>query len=146
MILDGLLALASTAQDITDSDAYTTNTIDLEVADPQRDVFAGEPMSVVFIVTTAAAGSTDTTDFLAVNSANANLSSHAELAVRRVANANLTAGAIIDLPIGSNAPPLRYVGGRVELGSGDTVSIKAYLIPSSFVQAFRAQASGFLVS
>jgi len=146
MILDALLALDPTPQDYTDTDAYTTNTVDLSSVTPNREIGAGEPMSVVFVITTAAAGSTDTTDFLAVNSANANLSSHTEVAVRRVANALLTAGAIIDLRIGSGSITSRYLGGRVELGSGDTVSAEAYVMPSSFVQSFKSYANGYTVS
>jgi hypothetical protein len=146
MLLDAFEALARTPQDVTDTDAYTTNAKDLGSVTPNREIGAGEPLSIIFAVTTAAAGSTDTTDFLAVQSANANLSSHTELAVKRIANALLTAGALVVLPIPAGSVTARYIGGRVELGSGDTISIESYIIPSSFVQSFKAYASGFLVS
>lgn len=148
MFLDALAQLAD-AQAVTDTDAYTTNTYDLGAATVARRVGTGERLSVVFVVTTAGAGDsasfTDTFDFIAVQSANANLSSHTAIIQRRVAGALLTVGAIIDVPLPAGMPTARYLGGRVELGSGDTITVDAYIMLSQQVQNFVAYAKGYAV-
>lgn len=134
MILDSLTSLAD-ALAVTDTDAYTTYSYDLGNVTPKRNVGNGEPLALVFTVDVAAAGSTDTTDLIAVTSANANLSSHTELTSWRVANASLTAGSkwVLPLPAGGNVYK-RYIGGRVELGSGDTITVSCNLVPMSFAE------------
>ena len=134
MILDALTQLAD-AQAVTDTDAYTLYSYDLGNVTPKRGVGAGEPLALVFTVDVAAAGSTDTTDLQLVTSASANLSDHIDLSVWRIANASLTIGSkwVIPFPSGTNMY-LRYVGGRVELGSGDTITVSANIVPLSFVE------------
>jgi len=131
MILDYLTQLADT-QAVTDTDAYTVYSYDLGNKTPKINPGAGEPMCLLFTIDVVAAGSTDTTDLMAVTSANANLSSHIELLSWRIANASLTAGSqwIIPLPGGANLYR-RYIGGRVELGSGDTLTFSCDMIPLS---------------
>ncbi len=146
MIFDDELKLGS-AQAVTDTDAYMTNKIlNLGNSTPKRDFGAGEEMCLVFMPTVAAAGSTDTTDLIAVHSDNDDLSSHAELAKRRVANAALTVGSIHVVPIPPGAVSKQYLGGRVELGTGDTITVNCYVARLRDVpQADRYYQSGFEV-
>lgn len=141
MFLDALAQLAD-AQAVTSADAYTTNTYDLGNVTPKRRLGAGEKLSLIFVVTTRSAADggsfTDTCDFMAVQSANDNLSSHDVIIQRRVPAAELVAGAIVELPLPVGRPTKRYIGGRVELGTDDTVSVDAYIIPTDMVQGFEA--------
>jgi hypothetical protein len=140
MILDYLATLADTLA-VTDSDAYTNYSYDLGNVTPKRAVGAGEPLCLMFTVDVAASGSTDTTDLIAVTSANASLTSHIELLSWRIANASLTAGStwVIPFPAGKNLYR-RYIGGRVELGSGDTITVSAYIVPFSFCDSIETYA------
>jgi len=150
MILDAMLQLSS-AQDVTASDAYSTNTIDLGDVTPKRVIGDGEPLALVINVTTAAAGDgtpasfTDTFDFMAVQSVNANLSSHTVMAQRRIPGAELTAGSIHVIPIPPGRPTARYIGARFELGTDDTVSVDAWIVPMSFLQRLVAYARGYAI-
>lgn len=148
MILDKLTQL-SNAQAVTDADAYSTNTFDCKDVTPKRRIGAGEPLAVVVIVTTAAGNSggtfTNTFDFIAVQSVNANLSSHDEMAKRRVPASELTLGAIVVVDIPPDRPTKQFIGARYELGTGDTISVSAYILPRSFVQAFLAYAKNYVV-
>lgn len=132
-ILDYNLCLADGLA-VTDADAYTTYSVDLGDSDPKVELGAGEPMALIFCVDSAAAGSTDTTDFKVVTSTAASLASDTIAVVtRRIANALLTAGSIHVLPIPPGSVTQRYIGGKVELGSGDTISVSAYILPESFI-------------
>lgn len=137
------------AQAITDADAYTTDTYDLGNVTPKRKAGAGEALSLVFIVTTKAAGDsasfTDTFDFMAVQSANANLSSHDVMIQRRVPGSELVAGKLIEIPLPSDRPTKQYIGGRVEIGTGDTVSVTSFIVPREFVPALESYAKGYAV-
>jgi hypothetical protein len=151
MVLDALLQL-SDAQAVTSADAYSTNTIDLGATTPVRQIGDGEPMALIISVDTAAAGDgspasfTDTFDFLAVQSANANLSSHTVMAQRRVPGAQLTAGAVVIVNIPPGRPTARYIGARYELGTDDTITVSAWLAPLSFVQVLaKAYAKGYVI-
>jgi hypothetical protein len=148
MILDKLLQL-SVAQDVVDTDAYSTNTIDLDDPTVKNRIGTGEPMSVVVVVTTAAAGDsasfTDTFDFIFVESINANLGSHVEVIKRRIPGASLVAGYMFEVPIPIGTPAKQYCGMRYEIGSGDTVSVSAYMVPREHVQAFLAYAKGYAI-
>lgn len=136
MILDALLELAS-AQAVTDSDAYTTYSVDLGNPTVKRRIGTGEPLAMIFCVDVAAAGSTDTTDFKVVSStAEALATSTIAVVTRRIANASLTAGSIHVLPIPPGEPQQRYIGGRVELGSGDTITVSVYLVNQSGIGKF----------
>lgn len=150
MILDKLLEL-SKAQAVTDADAYSTNTLDLGNVTPKREIGTGEPLALVVVVTTAAAASgapatfTNTFDFMAVQSVNANLSAHDVMAQRRVPAAELGAGKIVVVPIPPGRPTKQFIGARYELGTGDTISVSAWILPQSFVQAFLAYAKNYVV-
>lgn len=150
MILDKLLEL-SKAQAVTDADAYSTNTYDAGNPAVKRRLGAGEPLSLVVIVTTAVGASgvpatfTNTFDFMLVQSVNANLSAHDVIAQRRVPAAELTTGAIVVVDMPPDRPTKQFVGARYELGTGDTISVSAYLLPRSLVQAFIAYAKNYVV-
>lgn len=151
MQLDKLAEL-STLQAVTSADAYSDFSYDLGNVTPKRRIGTGEALSIVVIVTTAAAGDggsfTDTFDFIAVASANANLSSHLELIKRRIPGAKLTAGFAFDIPIPQvlyNTEALRYLGARYELGTDDTITVSAYLVPTSHVGAWLAYAKGYSI-
>ena len=139
MILDALTQLADGLA-VTDADSYTTYSYDLGNVDPKREVGTGEPLALVFSVGVAAAGSTDTCDFIAVQSANADLSSHTPLSTRRITIAALTVGSHHVIPIPPGSVSSRYIGGRVELGSGDTVTVDCNLIPQNFIQIYKSYA------
>lgn len=147
MYLDKALELAR-AQAIVAS-AYTTNTVDLDNPSVANRIGSGEDLTTVWVVTTSAAGDsasfTDTFDFLVVSSAAENLSGHTELIKRRIAAALLVAGYTFEVPIPKGRPTQRYIGGRVEVGSGDTVSVSCYIVPRDFVQDFTAYAKGYAV-
>ena len=148
MILDELLKLAA-AQAFTDADEVTQNTLDLGNPTVKRRVGNGKPLSLVFVVTTAAAGDsasfTDTCDFKAVEDTAANLGTKTEIISRRVPAAELVAGAVIDVPLPVNKPTKRFLGGQVVLGTGDTVSASCYVVPTEDVQAFVPYAKGYAV-
>ena len=147
MRLDDALKLGA-AQAIVDTDAYLTNRIlDFGDTTPRSDPGAGEPMCIVFCVDIAAAGSTDTSDLIAVNSENDNLAAHSEVGKRRIANALLTAGSIHIVPVPPGAITKQFFGGRVELGSGDTITVSAWYAPLSAVQQYdRYYVSGIPIS
>ena len=133
MIRDALAILAS-GQAVTDTDAYTDYSYDCGNTTTKRRIGTGEPLCLVFNVTTAAAGSTDTTDLKLVSATNAALSgSTITLVTRRIANASLSIGSTHVLPIPAGEPQQRYIGGRVELGSGDTITVDAAIVPISDV-------------
>lgn len=141
MILDAYAELAS-SQAVTSS-AYTTYSYDLTGPTPKRNVGAGEPLALLFTVDVAAATSDDTIDLQIVTSANANLTSDIDLASWRIAGASLTAGSkwVIPFPKGNNLYK-RYVGGRVEVGTGDSLTISAYIIPLSDAESLETFADG----
>jgi hypothetical protein len=145
MFLDALNKL-SAAQAVTDTDAYSTNTIDLGNTTPKREIGAGEPLCLMICVDVAAAGSTDTTDIMVVHSDNANLSSHAVLAQRRIAKALLTAGSRHFIPIPPGSVTKRYLGARYELGSGDTITVTAYIVPQNMIDVLKDYADAITIS
>ena len=146
MILDILARLAN-AQAFTDSDLVSENTYNLQQAN--RRVGTGTKLSLVFVITTAAAGDsaslTDTCRFMAVEDSQASLATAREIISRLVPAADLAVGAIIEVPLPSQTPTLQYLGAKVDLGTGDTVSADCYVIPSDQVQAFFAHAKGYSV-
>lgn len=151
MVLDALLQL-SDAQAVTSADAYSTNTVDLGDVTPKREVGTGEPLALIVTVDVAAAGDgapasfTDTFDFMAVQSANANLSSHDVMIQRRVAGADLVAGAVIILPLPPGRPTKRYIGARYELGTDDTITVSAWFAPYNMVAHLaKAYRKGYVI-
>jgi hypothetical protein len=148
MILDKLADFCGAGQAITTA-AYGTDKMDLGAVTPARRIGNGQGLSMIIVVTVAAAGDsgsmTDTFDFLAVESANADLSSHATMIQRRIPGAQLVAGAVFEIPLPADRPRTRYIGLRFEPGSGDTVTVKAYLVERDMVQAYLAYAKGYAI-
>lgn len=148
MILDKLADFCGSGQAVSAA-AYGTDVMDFGSTTPARRIGNGERLSVIFVITVAAAGDsgslTDTFDFLAVQSANANLSSHSTIIQRRIPGAQLTVGSVWELPIPADRPTARYFGVRFEPGTGDTFTAKAYLVPADHVQGFLAYAKGYAV-
>lgn len=145
MILDDLLKLAA-AQNITAAGGVTsTNTIDLDDPTIRRRVGTGEGLSVIWVVTTAAVVSANTIAFLILQSVNADLSSPTTIAQRTVLGASLTLGTVVQLEIPKGTPTARYLGSRVTTGTGDTVSVSSYVVPTDNVPEFTAYAKNYAV-
>lgn len=148
MILDVLGRLMS-AQAVSSSDAVSASSYDLGNVTPKRRVGTGEPLVLLFVVTTAAAGDsgsmTDTFRLRAISSAAEALTSPTILSERRVTGAQLTAGAIFAVEVPVSTPNARYLGAQVDVGTGDTVSLSCYVVPRNFVQDFVAYAKGYSV-
>lgn len=143
LLLDDAVALSATA--------YSTNTIDLGNVTPKREVGSGEALAVVFQIDTAAdtASGDETYQFLIVQSANANLSSHDTLIqtdTSFITRSTLVAGYTLALLV----PPLvskRYLGVRYVLGgTTPTVTLTAWYGPWKFVQKFTTYAKGYTIS
>lgn len=145
MILDALLQLAD-AQAFTAGTTASTNKVDLGAITPRRDIGAGEAMAVVITIDVAAAGSTDTTAFQLVTDEDAALGSPTVHLSRTIANALLVAGAQIVLPIPMSPQDFeRYLGIRVVLGSGDTLTASAHVVPLDYIPLIKTYARGYSI-
>lgn len=148
MILDVLARLAD-AQAFPDSDDVSASSYDLGNPTVKNRVGTGTKLSLVFVITTAAAGDsasmTDTFRFKAVEDTQASLATKTEIISRLVPGAELTVGAVIEVPLPSGKPTKRYLGAQVEIGTGDTVSADCYVVPSEHVPQFTAYAKGYTV-
>lgn len=148
MVLDSLAKLMD-AQAVASSDQVSASSYDLGNVTPKRQVGTGEPLSLLFIVTTAAAGDagtlTDAFVISAIGSAAAALTTPTTHISRTILAADLTAGSIHEVPVPVGTPILRYLGAHVDAGSGDSVSFDCYVVPRSMVQAFLAYAKGYAI-
>jgi hypothetical protein len=142
MIRDALTQLADGFAPTQGTTTYSTYSYDCGNVDPDREVGTGEPLCLVFSVGVAAAGSTDTTYFEAVSSSSGtDLSTDVKvLASRLIANASLTAGSVHVVPIPPGSVDQRYLGARITMGSGDTVTVDIDLVPQSFVGLYKSYA------
>jgi hypothetical protein len=144
-ILDRNNRLTS-AQAFTSSGAVTTDSLPLKVAG--RDMFKGEPMAMVFTVTTSAlVVGTETYLFRAQTATNADGTTGAQIiassptyTVGSGAIANrpdrLAAGTQVVLPLPPNAIPATatHLAGFVALGSSGGISCTVEIVPLSHVQ------------
>ena len=144
-ILDNLTRLVA-AQAFTSSGAVTTNSLPLKVAG--RDIAKGEPLAMVFTVTTAALiAGTETYLFRAQTATNADGTTGAAIiastptytvAAGAIANRNdaLEAGVQVVLPQPPNAIPATatHLAGFVGLGSSGGISCTVDVMPLSHVQ------------
>lgn len=143
-ILDNLTRLVA-AQAFTSSGAVTTNSLPLKVAG--RDIAKGEPLAMVFTVTTSAlvAGS-ETYVFRAQTATNADGTTGAQIiaatptyTVSGGAIANRTdaleAGTQVILPIPPDAIPATatHLAGYVVLGASGGISCTVDIVPLSHV-------------
>jgi hypothetical protein len=147
MILDSLLQV-SVAQAVTTA-AYSTFSVDLDSPTVKRQVGTGQRLSAIVVVTTAAAGDsasfTDTFDFLLVQSASADLSSHDTLLTVRPAAAALVAGYMFEVPVPFGKPTKQYLGLRYAPGTGDTITVSAWFVRTDMVPAWLAYAKGYAI-
>jgi hypothetical protein len=148
MILDKDTRLGA-AQAFTDADEKTTYSYDLGAPAVKRRIGTGTPLSLVFTVTTPAAGdsgsATDTIDFCVVEDSQADLSTSTVIQQRRVAAALLVVGAVVVVNIPPGEGTKQYIGGQVVNGTGDTISCNVDLIPTEHVPAYTAYAKGYSV-
>ncbi len=146
MILDNLTRLVA-AQSFSSSGAVTTNSLPLKVAG--RDIGAGEPLAMVFTVTTAAAvAGTETYLFRAQTATNADGTTGAVIIATTptytvasgvFANRNdiLAAGTVVVLPLPPNSIATitaTHLAGFVVVGSSGTISCNVDIIPLSHVE------------
>ena len=143
MLIDKQLVV-SDAQAIT-ADAYSTNTIDLGSSNPERQIGDGEPMALVVCCDVALAGTSPTLVVNLVESANADLSSHAVILASKSYSA-LAAGDRIVIPLPPGSPVERYVGAYYDVGgTSPTVTLTSFVQPLSMVEKRKDYASGFSV-
>lgn len=145
MILDNLTRLVS-AQAFTSSGAVTTNSLPLKLAG--RDIGSGEPLAMVFTVTTSAlVAGTETYLFRAQTATNADGTTGAQIiastptyTVASGAIANridaLAAGSKVVLPIPPESIPATatHLAGFVVLGSFSGISCTVDIVPLSHVE------------
>jgi hypothetical protein len=128
MIIDAFL-LVSDSQAFT-ATAVSTNTIDLGVVTPQRDVSVGEDMGFGIGIEVAADFTTtdETYTLQVIESANANLSSPTVISTLVRTAAQLTVGSLHFLPLGPVSK--RYIGIQLTLGgTTPSVTLSAWLTP-----------------
>lgn len=145
MILDNLTRLVA-AQSFSSAGAVTTNSLPLKVAG--RDIGAGEPLAMVFTVTTAAAvAGTETYLFRAQTATNADGTTGAAIVATTptytVASGvfanrpdTLGVGTVVVLPIPPGAIPATatHLAGFVVVGSSGTISCNVDVVPLSHVE------------
>jgi hypothetical protein len=146
MFTDALTKLADGLA-VTSTDAYTTYSYDTGNTTPKGDLGPGEPMALVYTVGVAASVSADDFHFFLIAATSADLASGTvKVLDRKVAGALLTLGAKVILPIPPLNSALRYIGGRVELGSSDTITVDCDLMPLSMAENLKTYKGGFTVS
>lgn len=148
MILDILARLAD-AQAFTAADEKTTDKYDAGNPAVKRRIGTGTRLSVMFVITTAAAASggsfSASAEFRALEDTVADLSTATTIISRLIPGASLPVGTIVELPLPVGTPTKRFLGGQVVLGVGDTLSADAFIVPSDHVQAFLAYAKNYAV-
>lgn len=144
------LTQVSNAQAFTDADEVSTSSVDLGASTPARRIGDGEPMCGVFCVDVAAAGDggsfTASVEFQVISSAADTLTSPTVLASRTIAGSLLAAGSLVVVPIPPGTPAQRYIGAKLVLGSGDTITATVFVPhPLSMVQKLMSYARGYVV-
>ena len=127
MFMDALL-LVSDAQAFTAA-AVSTNSIDLGLYTPKRDISVGEPMGFAFQVDVAASSTTVKIEIITATDA-ALTAGIIVLAERTLLAADLPLGRLwfLSLPPGPVAGYLRYIGIRVTpAGGAATVTLTSWL-------------------
>jgi len=130
-ILDLLTKLADGLA-VDENDAYTTYSYDLGSATPP-EVGEGTPLCLLVCVGVAATSNTDTYDISAVSSTAEGLAtSTINLAKRRIAASLLTVGSRHVIPIPPDSVTQRYIGGLIECGASDSITVDVDLVPMDF--------------
>ena len=130
-----------------DSQAFTasgptTNYLDCGVA---RNLGSGEPMALVFTVTTAPGGTTPTFSFALQDDSDPAFGTVVTELTASPAAANLVVGTQVVLPL----PPKlnRYLRGYLTLGgTSPTISCSADIIPLSDVRESAHYAAGYTIA
>ena len=148
----------SDAQTFAAGGGVGTNVIDLSL---DRSIGNGEPMAVVFAVTTAAVVNTGDEDyqFDVEYASNAAQSTGRQLVGRRVFEGTPGAPAqdsdllvvgfriIVPIPPTALSESEQFLGIRVTtLGTGDSIGVSAWLTPMSMIDATNDYASGYLIT
>ena len=148
----------SDAQTFAAGGGVGTNVIDLSL---DRSIGNGEPMAVVFAVTTAAVVNTGDEDyqFDVEYASNAAQTTGVQLIGRRVFESTPTAPAqdsdllivgfriIVPIPPTALSESEQFLGIRVvTLGTGDSIDVDAWLTPMSMIDATNDYADGFLIT
>lgn len=123
MILDALLKV-SAAQQVT-ADAVSTNTVDMGNVTPKRRVSVGTAMAYVVAIT-AIGTNTGSSKLQAIQSAAAALTSPQILGEIDLATADIAAGKIYIIPLGSGIPALRYHGMNHDITGTVDYTVDAY--------------------
>ena len=153
MFLDALLRVAN-AQTFNGASEVSADSVDLGVVPasgvPGRQVGTGEPLVLAFFVETAAAATgAGTAQYLinVVQADNAALSTNKEvIASVTKTEAQLTAGAVVIVPIPTGVPTRQFIGGEVDLPlSSSTVVGSMFFGPRDFVDAWIAYKRGYTV-
>ena len=144
MFVDALGEICSSQAFSTD--AVSENTIDLANVTPNRQIGTGEPMAVVINVESAGTGA-GAYRFNLLDDSDEALGSPRIIASIFPTEAELALGAILVLPVPVGFPTQRYLGIGFDNVSGSTaVTVSAYLMPLSMVQAYKSYADGFNIS
>ena len=128
MILDKL-GLLDDAKAFTAGTTLFTDKIDLGSA--ARALGDGEGLVMKITVDVAAAGSTDTTSFHILTDGDSALGSPTVIIGRTIANALLTAGSKHYVPLPQGVTLEQYLGGKIILGSGDSITATVAIVPAS---------------
>jgi hypothetical protein len=141
-LLDSLCKLSDGQAPTTNNTSYSSYTYDFGNVTPKRDIGNGEPMCVLFSIGVAAAVSADTITFDVVSCTSAtDVSAGLKvLGSRTIAGATLAVNTQHVVSIAPGSVDQRYIGIRYVLGSGDSVTLDADLIPQSMVGLYKSYA------
>jgi hypothetical protein len=142
------LGLLSDAQAVT-VDAVSTNTIDLGLVTPQRQIGDGEPIGIGMIVDVAADFTTgdETYVFEVISSAAAALTSPTILGAYTRTAAQLAAGSRHFFPIPPGTPVQRFIGMNYNVGgTTPTITVTAWLTLQSLFDKIQTYADGFTIN
>jgi hypothetical protein len=138
MFLDSQLRLSTSQTPTQGTSTVTTNAYDMGVA---KSLGSGEPMALVFFIE-AITASADSFTFTLITADNDALTSNVVVHLQDTFTAAMIpAGSIVALPIPSQPILMhaadRYIGGRYTLGASDALTVSAFILPLSFIQALK---------
>lgn len=128
------------AQAFTTGTTVSTNAYDLGAVG--HDPSIGRRLAALFVVSTAAGGTTPATsyDLQIIQSATSNLATPDVLATRNVLVAAAIADAVFEVPLPAGVVTKRYLGVQVvtNAGTAPTISMSSYLVPQDEIPKFKA--------
>ena len=145
MILDSLHKV-SAAQQVT-ADAVSTSSIDLTNVTPKRNVFEGEPMGFLVIIT-AIGTTTGSTKLQAIQATDAALTTSIGIVGELdLATAQIVAGAQYVVACSQGLTALRYIGMQHDITGTVDYTVDAYFGALSMIHAkSRIYAKGYTIS